>query len=160
MDTTRYCGVVDRRDWPAGPWDAEPEDKVQWAATGTGVPCLAVRGVHGAWCGYVGVPPEHPAYGQAYTDVEVDVHGGLTYAGACQRGGNEARAICHVPGGADHDAVWWLGCDTCHAWDVAPRLCAFVHPCRDQAYRTLAYVQAECAALAAQLAILATEASS
>lgn len=29
--------------------------------------------------GYVAVPPEHPAYGRNYEDVEVDIHGGLTF---------------------------------------------------------------------------------
>jgi hypothetical protein len=31
-------------------------------------------------CGYVTVPKDHPHYGKGYDDVDVDVHGGLTYA--------------------------------------------------------------------------------
>jgi hypothetical protein len=31
-------------------------------------------------CGYVTVPKDHPHYGRRYDDINVDVHGGLTYA--------------------------------------------------------------------------------
>jgi hypothetical protein len=30
--------------------------------------------------GYVAIPKEHPLYGISYNDVDVDVHGGLTFA--------------------------------------------------------------------------------
>lgn len=30
--------------------------------------------------GYVKVPKDHPDYGKSYEDVDVDVHGGLTYS--------------------------------------------------------------------------------
>lgn len=86
MDTKAYT-TIDRAalGWPSGEWDSEP-DKLQWPDEATGLPCLAVRHASlGHWCGYVGVPPEHPWAGHTYdSDVEVDVHGGLTFADACQ----------------------------------------------------------------------------
>lgn len=55
---------VDKTGWGPGPWNDEP-DKRQWQDEATGLPCLIVRGPVGALCGYVGVPPDHPAYGLA-----------------------------------------------------------------------------------------------
>ena len=37
----------------------------------------------GSWCGYVGVRGNHPAAGKDYDDLDVLVHGGLTYADYC-----------------------------------------------------------------------------
>jgi len=39
----------------------------------------------GAWCGYVGVPKGHPYHGNSYDHdgVNVDVHGGLSFANGC-----------------------------------------------------------------------------
>src|SRR5258707_18375 len=49
--------------WPTGPWDAEPFNKVVWVDPATGLDCMLIRGGMGAWCGYVGVPKEHPWHG-------------------------------------------------------------------------------------------------
>lgn len=118
-------GWVNRAEWPPGPWDAEPEDKVEFRHAGFA--CLLVRGSAGAWCGYVGMPPGHRWHGAAYDDVRVideegeasypDVHGGLTYAAACQVNGH----ICHAPAPGEPDDIWWLGFDCNHSGDVAPR---------------------------------------
>ena len=58
-------------------WETEPdrEDFVH-----AELPCLILRGPMKAICGYVGVPPSHPAYNKGYGDIDVDVHGGLTFA--------------------------------------------------------------------------------
>lgn len=98
--------TVDKSAWARGPWDGEP-DKRQWPDPDTGLPCLAVRGPAGAWCGYVGVMPGHPWHGKDYDacvspelhdDHESDdkgwhynctpsgilrAHGGLTFASGC-----------------------------------------------------------------------------
>lgn len=108
----------DRTGWPPGPWDDEPEDRVEWRHAG--FPCLLVRGPMGAWCGYVGVPPGHLAHGKDYGDVNVDVHGGLTFARPCHEDG----PICHVPAPGEPDEVWWLGFDCNHYTDVAPKMLA------------------------------------
>lgn len=51
----------EKRAWGDGPWVNEP-DRVEWRYKG--LPCLLKRGPLGNWCGYVGVPPEHPLHGQ------------------------------------------------------------------------------------------------
>ena len=105
--------------WPEGPWTDEP-DKVQWVDPATGLDCLLHRNHLGAWCGYVGVPRSHPMYGKHYGDVEVDVHGDLTYAATCQDTSDESIGICHVPEpGRPHD-VWWFGFDCGHGGDFMP----------------------------------------
>jgi hypothetical protein len=50
-------------------------------------------------CGYVSVPTDHPWHNKGYNDVDLDVHGGLTYAG--MRDGN-----------------WWFGYDCAHHGDA------------------------------------------
>lgn len=49
-------------------------------------------------CGYVDVPATHPMHGKHYDDVDVDVHGGLTYS---EKEGD----------------VWRFGFDTAHFGD-------------------------------------------
>lgn len=157
METKTYT-TIDRSAWPAGPWDGEP-DKVQWQDGATGLPCLAVRHHHsGHWCGYVGVPPNHPLHGKGYSDVDVRVHGGLTFSNPCKPDANEASDICHVAGPGEPDHVWWFGFDCAHAQDYSPMdlinaaRCGYSRPLGYQHYRALPYVREECAALAAQLA--------
>lgn len=161
MQTLTYTHY-DRKalGWPSGPWDNEP-DKVQWQDAATDLPCLAVRNHMGAWCGYVGVDKRHPLFGIEYDQDErataLDVHGGLTFSDVCQPG-PESRSICHLPAEGEPDHVWWLGFDCGHGFDVIPQMlqtapslyreCAGIsHP----QYRTLSYVQEQCAHLAAQL---------
>jgi hypothetical protein len=175
-----YRNVMDRSGWPSGPWDDEPEDKVQWIDEAAGLDCLAVRNRMGSWCGYVGVPSGHPAYGQDYDEVDVEVHGGLTYAARCQPG-PEGEAICHVPASGRTDDIWWLGFDTSHFMDLSPHMLSLEAkyeslrlglprdvasrlgeggevpvdtsgPDMRGAYRSLRYVREECRGLAAQLA--------
>src|SRR4051812_22063009 len=92
---------ADKSKWGDGPWQQEP-DRLQWEHAG--LTCIAHRNHGGAWCGYVGLPPGHPAHGLGYNDVHgVDVHGGLTYAEAC------AGHVCHDPKPGEPDGLWWLG---------------------------------------------------
>ena len=147
-EPTRH--VIDRKGWAPGPWDGEP-DKVQW--NHAGLACLAVRNHSGNWCGYVGVPNGHPAYGQDYDNVDVDVHGGLTYADRCQVDG----PICHVAEPGFPEDVWWLGFDTAHAGDLAPSSSSDyakgLYPALSEykVYRDLGYITRETNRLAEQL---------
>jgi len=146
--------LLPKSEWGDGPWQTEP-DRVEWRHAG--LPCLIRRspGVTGVWCGYVAVPPGHPAHGAGYDDVAVDVHGGLTYAGDCD--GDEGVGICHVPRPGEPADVYWLGFDCGHAFDICPALEARYRDLatRDQVYRDLAYVTAETESLAEQLAEMA-----
>lgn len=160
QDNTSTEHKVDRTGWAKGPWDQEP-DRIKWK-TKAGLPALMVRVNHGAWCGYVAVPPGHPLHGKSYGDEEVDalgVHGGITYGAAC------AGKVCHVPEPGEPDDVWWLGFDCgVHGGDLAPgtEACGWglagIFGSGDLGrrsfgeYRDVAYVQAEAESLAVQLA--------
>jgi len=142
---------------PAGPWHDEP-DRLEWSHAG--FRCLMTRGPMGHWCGYVGVPPGHPWHGTDYRHIEASVHGGITYAHACQ--GN----VCHVPPPGEPDDLWWVGFDCCHADDLSPVMLAieqmdsfkemnrpFAEILKDRwqpRYRPVPYVQAETSRLAEQ----------
>ena len=139
---------IDRKGWPPGPWDGEPEDRAEWRHRG--LPCLAVRSKLGQWCGYAGVPAGHPYYGIDRENVPVEVHGGLTYADKC------AGPICHVPRPGETDDVWWLGFDCGHFMDIQPGLSLPSEISEDwMTYKDLGYVAHEVEILAGQLMVLA-----
>jgi hypothetical protein len=139
MKTIEYT-TIDKSAWGQGPWVYEP-DKRQWQDPATGLPCLIVRGPVGALCGYVGVPPGHPAYGMSYdcysawdedgnerelTPIEraineLNAHGGLTFADSCSHGAPE-RSICHVVEDGEVDQIHWFGFDCAHCGDLAPMM--------------------------------------
>lgn len=159
--------VIDKSAWIPGPWQQEP-DRVQWR-TGAGLPGLIVRNWSGALCGYAGVSAAHPDHGIGYNECpqgcedgwcehspesRYKVHGGLTYAAACQVDG----PVCHVPEPGEPDDVWWFGFDCSHAGDYSPGSESRCPPnLRAEAYgihgtyRDLAYVRAQVESLAAQL---------
>jgi hypothetical protein len=154
--------TVDKAPWGEGPWLAEP-DKVQWTDEATGLVCLAKRNPRmGMWCGYVGVAEGHRFYGVRYDAVDVDVHGGLTYADFCEEDTPEESSICHAPAPGEPDRLWWLGFDCGHYFDLMPGTVAalradasaVVEDLMDlgSTYRTLDFVRDECRSLAAQLA--------
>ena len=138
-----------------GPWQDEP-DKVQWQDPATGLACLANRNYAGAWCGYVGVPKGHPWFEKNYNDVDVEVHGGLTFSSGCDTSEDipEGHGICHVvePGEPE---VWWLGFDCGHYQDLIPAYHCRVPPLTlfnaDDVYRDLEYVKGQCTNLARQI---------
>lgn len=139
---------VDKSAWGDGPWQSEP-DRAEWKDEATGLPCLAVRGPGGHWCGYVAVAPEHPLHGKDYNEADCAVHGGLTYASEC------AGQICHVPAPGEPDNVWWFGFDCAHCDDMSPAwrhaFSAEYRRLVKQKYRTLDYVKVNCTELARQL---------
>lgn len=95
-------------------WENEP-DKEQFYHRD--VPCLIVRGPLGALCGYAGVYPSHPWYEKDYNNIDINVHGGLTYSAPCAEDGGK---ICHVPK-EDEQPVWWFGFDCAHGGDYCPK---------------------------------------
>jgi len=116
---------------PQEPWRNEPDAK-DWEAHG--LKCAMRRNATGAWCGYVGVPVDHPHYGVDYYNLPFDVHGGLTYgaAGAIWLG----------------EGLYWFGFDCAHWGDYCPGLPpAF----RMGTYRDEAYVTSQTESLAQQM---------
>lgn len=158
-----YQSEVDesRKRWGSGPWDNEPDRIV---GTALSFATLMVRGPSGHWCGYVGVPKGHPAYGHGYDDLsDIEVHGGLTYSEKC------SGHVCHVTD--EPDDLWWFGFDCAHSGDQVPSTQNFfketfkempegtlkeamsrlaTHKMQDT-YRDVAFVQWEILKLAEQL---------
>ena len=143
---------IDKSDWKEGEWKNEP-DKAQWVSSG--LDCLIVRGPSGSLCGYVGVPKQHSLfekdYNSVYESLDVDVHGGLTFAGLCSPSPDvDHKGVCHIEEGAANKIVWWLGFDCAHAWDISPTYdYSFDH---DSSYKNIDYVKNEVDNLAKQLA--------
>jgi len=149
METLEWSHI-DKSKWKDGPWKDEP-DKKQWEDKDTGLPCLIVRGPHGALCGYVGVPEGHKYFGEGYNDVpDFECNGGLTFAGSCQKGNDPAKGICHILSEGEPDKTWWLGFDCAHCDDISPGSdFSFDHIAT---YKTLQFVENECKELARQIA--------
>lgn len=140
---------ADRKDWPAGPWDNEP-DNYSWIDPTTDYRCAILRNRMGALCGYVRVPEDHKLFGKDYTeeidfllqpksygdriDCIIDCHGGLTYS----------------------NREGWFGFDCSHVGDVRPEatwrsdLSILLRRTAD-VYRDFNYVKSECASLAYEL---------
>lgn len=152
LESAQSWNFEDVRPVIPGPWQDEP-DKVQWIDPATDLDCLTVRNRYGVWCGYVGVPPDHPLHGIQYDDApHLSVHGDLTFSSLCHEGGR----ICHVPLPGRPDAVWWFGFDCGHLYDYSPNMPELPGISRDpdvrgETYRDLDYVRQECARLAGQL---------
>lgn len=152
---TLQWNTVDKLNWADGPWKTEP-DKMQWQDEATGLPCLIHRNGSGALCGYVGVPEGHKAYQKDYDDVDVDAHGGLTYAGQCADTKDESHGICHLAEQGEPQHVWWLGFDCAHSGDICPRYdFDRSYPIADyESYKTVEYVRNEVTNLARQIAAM------
>jgi hypothetical protein len=140
-----YPWPPDRRGWPRGAWDNEP-DLIDFV-TAAGYPARMRRhGMTGTWCGYVGVPGMHPAWGARMEDDGpadgLEVHGGVTYAGRAWWRPNDRR--------------WWFGFDTAHGFDFMPPMMKHWprEVWREMKYRDAAYVREQLEQLAAQLEIL------
>ena len=62
---------------------------------------------HGWGCGYIGIPKGHPLYGVTHDNIDVDVHGALTFSSHSKK--------CGFLDEADRDAdLWIVGFDTAH----------------------------------------------
>lgn len=132
-----------------GPWADEP-DLVGFRAYGQ--LCVVSRGGRDAWCGYVPVPPWHPAHGADIHALEpLRVHGGVTWADPMPRLVGRSDALLVVP-----SDWWWIGFDCGHGFDGTPQGWAWERSLSDPPpYRPVGYAMAETAALACQLAALA-----
>lgn len=127
------------------PWKNEPSFH-EWKSE-TGLPCIVKRNFSGSLCGYVGVKDGHPAFGQHFDAVSVEVHGGLTFAAS--------RKPCADNSNWPTDKRYWLGFDCNHAYDYAPFTRTFGPRDPEELYRDFDYVTAETESLARQLAEMA-----
>lgn len=81
--------------------------ELEW--TSSGLPCVVLyrpeKHLEDYRCGYVGVPKGHPLYGKQYTELDIAVHGGLTFS---DRGDGQYLDRRH----------WWFGFDCAHYGDT------------------------------------------
>lgn len=88
----------------------EPEF-IEWKEKG--YRCMISRNPKfGNYCGYVGIPTDHPWYGKDLDDAEIEkieVYGGITYASD-----NHWR----IKVAQGDSVVWWLGFDVVHWYDL------------------------------------------
>lgn len=160
----RMTRTVNRAGWDSGPWDDEP-DKAEWQHEG--LPCAMFRNRFGSWCGYVGIPEGHVLYGKPHNDIEVDVHGGLTYStfGPGHAGLDALTDDTNDTNGGDKLKYWWVGFDCGHAWDRQPGMEAvsrivmpdLPHREVDEVYRTMEFAKNETNLLASQIKALGNE---
>jgi len=120
-------------------WEQEP-DRVEFEHCG--FKCLIVRQPESKHlCGYVGLPRWHPYYGRDYDDIDVDVHGGLTFS---REGIGETW----------DKGFWYLGFDCAHGGDLIPGHTKFSKKLGlelGEVYRNIEYVRKETMQLAEQM---------
>lgn len=160
-----------------GPWDNEP---AHMEGEAHGLPWYMCRGPGGHWCGYVGIPADHPWHGKSESEnvrvsdatrdrpIDVDKVGVINLFCAANKGDDIDQGVMpialaiDVHGGltwsadqhpeGEADGRWWFGFDCAHAGDLAPKYGQ--RSAFGGVYRDAAYVQAECESLAKQLAAL------
>lgn len=119
-------------------WEHEP-DRLEFEYDG--FQCLILRCPESKHLnGYVGLPKWHPYYGRNYDDMDVDVHGGLTFS---QEG----------DGGNWASGSWWIGFDCAHYGDLIPQWLLMIgrKARADETYRNIEYVKGELMCLVKQL---------
>ncbi len=106
-----------------------------------GLQCVIKKTPMGHLCGYVGVDKDHPYYQMHYDDVDVDVHGGLSFAGEL-----------------DDSGLWFFGFDCAHAGDYVPQMNVTLEDLglpqmiTEESYKGLPFVMTEVGNMAKQLA--------
>jgi hypothetical protein len=137
--------------FPLTPFTLERE----WKAYG--LTCIVVQAREASHrCGYVRVPPTHPSFGKDYNDIDVNVHGGLTF-------GQIEPCTEHEDGQG-----YWFGFDCAHYQDASydpntdistvsehtRKLLEIMSFADEGHYWTQQEVEAECETLAKQLSEL------
>lgn len=143
-----------------------------------GLKCAMRRGPLGAWCGYVGVPGNHPWFGLTYNatikptkdmlgprdrqdfgPIDLlcaalsgkDIEEEMTISLALRVHGGVTYTDAFAPY-SEPDGNWWFGFDCAHSDDIIPAFAEKHLSHHDNGiYRDQSYVVSECQSLAAQL---------
>lgn len=149
MKTKTY---MDKSDWDEGPWQEEP-DLAYWIDDATGYHCLINRTKTGILCGYVGIPENHPYVHRDDFDVELKVHGGITFAGSeCHVDFGKHPEVAHAQS-LIYAPAWWFGFDCAHSSDLMPtvKMNGLSSLALRDTYRTFDYVMLELMEMLKQL---------
>jgi hypothetical protein len=142
-------------------WENEP-DRVEF--TFMGYKCLIIRNNFlGHLCGYVALTNEDKYFGIDYLEMNISVHGGLTFSKYGMK--EEDNDLYYYKPLYDEQGnmLYWIGFDCCHFMDYAPkmaedlqklhaddRLTLFNHT----VYRNIEYVKAQIESMCMQLTYL------
>lgn len=142
---SRIAREVTDRLMREGRFSDKIENRVEAVFKASGYMCVVKMTEHGARCGYVGVPLDHPAKGAGEGhDIlsGIIVHGGITFSDIKLQGVSAKR--------------WWFGFDCMHSGDAFdPR--AWNGLALGDHFWSHEEVKEECRSLAAQLKTLEKE---
>ena len=125
-------------------WMQEP-NREEWEHQG--YMCQIVRHPQaGHLCGYVGIPEGHPWFKKDYSDIDADVHGGLTYAAYGHDESESDKGYYKQLTDSKGRKLWWIGFDCNHYGDMAPYGVSIF----EGNYRNMFYVHGQTNRLAAQ----------
>ena len=115
-------------------------DELQWDYTcsnGVIIHCSIHRNGVKALCGYITLTKDSSLYGVGYDNLNIQVHGGLTYDGY------------------DKDENWVIGFDCAHHGDLTPYflLNGEYYFGQRGIYRDMEYVKSECESMAEQASV-------
>lgn len=159
------------------PWESEPDERDGEAH---GLPYALRRGPSGVWCGYVGVPEDHPLHGKDYSakikvpeaivrrDIntdripvismfcasKVEAEANILSVDLCFDVHGGLTWANEYAGGPSHkgEGYWWFGFDCGHAGDLCPKYEEMDFGREGYEYRDIDYAEKECRDLARQLA--------
>jgi hypothetical protein len=106
-----------------------------------GFKCLMRRNMQfGTWCGYVGIPSDHPLFKKKDLDeLNLDVHGGITWSDFLED---------------ENDGLYYIGFDCAHYLDVIPFMYMHVPTFTNEGiYRDADYVRQEIRNLVDQIPV-------
>jgi len=136
-----------------GRWDDEPS---LLDFTYREYACRITRHMLGALNGYVAIDVDHAFHAVDYFDVNVSVHGGVTYASyelpltAITDVLNNKEIYIKSPYLNVSKRAWWVGFDCAHAGDIIPKMSRGIQDIMDT-YKDIEFVKAELKQLVDQL---------
>lgn len=102
LEKLSVSDLYDKKNWGPGEWQDEP-DVLEFEYKG--YPCALHRNRRGFWCGYVFIPMDSPHAKEDYFDIDLDVHGDITFGEKATLRGKE---------------YYSLGFDCAHSGDFIP----------------------------------------
>lgn len=112
-------------------------DRILSTGEHCGFKWMTVHNGIGFRCGYIGIPKTHPWWQVGYDNIDVDVHGGLTFSATM----------------AFDEPLYWIGFDCAHFGDMQDPTLPTETKIDFRGHgvvRTQAYVEAECKKLCEQ----------
>ena len=104
--------IHDKMNWGPGPWQEEPDYLFYWVEK---YPCLILRHGLGHLCGYVGIDKSKAPESDHYDDIDLEVHGDVTYGG-----NRDSELKPEDKESLQGKEYYWIGFDCAHYLDFMP----------------------------------------